>query len=250
MGATNKTPNLELPQFIGTDKPSWLGDFNGAMTAIDTGYGKQSGDISAAASAAQTAKTTADAAQEASAANTTSIQQLTSEMSDVMADISGLEADVVNINTVTIPNAMPKVSLVASHAFDGAFSATGPAVVVEMQNTVFLIMSKLYVLRSGPNTASYFSYMALDGNPLKLIPRTITTNQAQTIQCKSLGTLQGYNNTQKTAVSSDLFAVYASNTNLTYLIVGTNLITSGTVAADKMVVPTSDATIGVYFYDK
>lgn len=98
MGATNKTPNLELPQFIGTDKPSWLGDFNGAMTAIDAGYGKQSGDISAAATAAQTAKTTADAAQEASAANTTSIQQLTSEMSDVMGDISGLEADVNQIN--------------------------------------------------------------------------------------------------------------------------------------------------------
>lgn len=36
MGATNQTTNYELPLFIGTDKPSWLGDFNGAMNKIDT----------------------------------------------------------------------------------------------------------------------------------------------------------------------------------------------------------------------
>lgn len=36
MSATNKTPNYELPEFVGTDKPSWLTDFNGAMTKIDT----------------------------------------------------------------------------------------------------------------------------------------------------------------------------------------------------------------------
>lgn len=36
MSATNKTTNYELPEFVGTDKPSWLTDFNGAMTKIDT----------------------------------------------------------------------------------------------------------------------------------------------------------------------------------------------------------------------
>lgn len=36
MSATNKTANYELPEFVGTDKPSWLTDFNGAMTKIDT----------------------------------------------------------------------------------------------------------------------------------------------------------------------------------------------------------------------
>lgn len=35
MSATNKTANYELPEFVGTDKPSWLIDFNGAMTIID-----------------------------------------------------------------------------------------------------------------------------------------------------------------------------------------------------------------------
>ena len=36
MSATQHTTNYELPIFIGTDKPAWLVDWNGAMTAIDT----------------------------------------------------------------------------------------------------------------------------------------------------------------------------------------------------------------------
>lgn len=34
--ATNKTPNYGLPIFIGSDKPSWLTDWNGSMTEIDS----------------------------------------------------------------------------------------------------------------------------------------------------------------------------------------------------------------------
>lgn len=35
MSSTNHTANYNLPQFVGTDKPAWLGDINPAMTAID-----------------------------------------------------------------------------------------------------------------------------------------------------------------------------------------------------------------------
>ena len=35
MSATNSTTNYALPIFIGTDKPAWLVDWNGAMTDID-----------------------------------------------------------------------------------------------------------------------------------------------------------------------------------------------------------------------
>lgn len=35
MSATNATPTIGLPLFIGTDKPAWLTDFNGAMNTID-----------------------------------------------------------------------------------------------------------------------------------------------------------------------------------------------------------------------
>lgn len=45
MSATNQTSNYDLPLFIGTDKPSWLGDFNGAMNAIDTAIKGRADDI-------------------------------------------------------------------------------------------------------------------------------------------------------------------------------------------------------------
>lgn len=35
MSSTNKTPNYGLPQYIDTDKPTYLGDFNDAMGIID-----------------------------------------------------------------------------------------------------------------------------------------------------------------------------------------------------------------------
>ena len=66
MSSTNTTSHYNLPQFIGSDIPTWLGDFNSAMTAIDSG-------INAAAAAASGAATTAaqastDAAAAASSA--------------------------------------------------------------------------------------------------------------------------------------------------------------------------------------
>lgn len=36
MSATNHTTNYNLPQFVGTDKPAWLGDINPAFSTIDT----------------------------------------------------------------------------------------------------------------------------------------------------------------------------------------------------------------------
>lgn len=35
MASTNKTTNYELSQFVGSDKPAWLGDYNSDMSKID-----------------------------------------------------------------------------------------------------------------------------------------------------------------------------------------------------------------------
>lgn len=39
MGSTNKTTNLELSQFLGSDSPKWLTDYNADMQKIDTAVG-------------------------------------------------------------------------------------------------------------------------------------------------------------------------------------------------------------------
>lgn len=48
MAHTNNTPFMNLPLFVGTDKPAWLTDFNSAMQAIDNTCSQQKSDIDAA----------------------------------------------------------------------------------------------------------------------------------------------------------------------------------------------------------
>ena len=57
MGHTNETANYDLPQFIGTDKPTWLGDVNGAMAAIDAAIANAASAATDAASVATNAAT-------------------------------------------------------------------------------------------------------------------------------------------------------------------------------------------------
>ena len=69
MSSTNKTEHYNLPQFIGSDIPTWLGDFNSAMTAIDNGINAAATSASGAATDAATAQKSAnDAAADAAAA--------------------------------------------------------------------------------------------------------------------------------------------------------------------------------------
>lgn len=61
MSSTNKTSNYELSQFLGSDKPAWLADYNSDMSKIDAqmklnadGVTTASGTASSAASAVGT----------------------------------------------------------------------------------------------------------------------------------------------------------------------------------------------------
>ena len=72
MGHTNSTANLSLPQFIGTDKPTWLGDINSAFSDIDAYAGTNDATVSGAVSdAASAVSQAASAVSTANAANTT-----------------------------------------------------------------------------------------------------------------------------------------------------------------------------------
>lgn len=79
MSHTNSTPNYNLPQFIGTDKPAWLGDINPAMSAIDTHM-----------------KANADAIT----TNASDIDSLESDMTLAKQDIQGNQADIITIGGV------------------------------------------------------------------------------------------------------------------------------------------------------
>lgn len=62
MSSTNKTTNYKLSQYIGTDKPTYLGDYNGDMLKIDNQMKANADSASNSASAAGAAQAVADKA--------------------------------------------------------------------------------------------------------------------------------------------------------------------------------------------
>lgn len=60
MTATNHTANYNLSQFAGTDRPTWLGDYNGDMTKIDAQLKKNADAIASSAGGLKTVAHTAD----------------------------------------------------------------------------------------------------------------------------------------------------------------------------------------------
>lgn len=72
MPSTNKTPYAELPQFLPSDKPTWLGDINNAMLKIDgklsEGNTKNTQQDLQIATALENSANAATAAQEAKTA--------------------------------------------------------------------------------------------------------------------------------------------------------------------------------------
>ena len=60
MTATKHTANYNLSQFAGTDRPSWLGDYNGDMTKIDSQLKKNADAIASAGGGLETVSHTAD----------------------------------------------------------------------------------------------------------------------------------------------------------------------------------------------
>lgn len=90
MAHTNETTNYELPIFLGTDKPSWLNDFNGAMTAIDT-------QMKANADAASDAYTKADGADGAVTALAGRVTTAEDDIDTLEGKVSTLEGDIPDL---------------------------------------------------------------------------------------------------------------------------------------------------------
>lgn len=117
MGSTLKTPNYELSQFVATDRPSWLGDYDQDMRKIDIAIAdvkvtadKAGADADTAATSATQAEQAATKAQQAATeasasaatANTTATQSMTTAnqaISDAKAAKDAADAAQTTANT-------------------------------------------------------------------------------------------------------------------------------------------------------
>lgn len=84
MSSTNKTTNYNLSQYIGTDKPTYLGDYNGDMLKID----KQ---MKANADSASNATSAAGAAQAVAEKASKDVQALNNSVTANSEDIASLK---------------------------------------------------------------------------------------------------------------------------------------------------------------
>lgn len=99
MSHTNTTANYNLPQFIGTDKPSWLTDVNGAMTSIDTQM-KANADASTTADGKAT---TANTSIGTLSSLTTSVKNdLVSAINEVDANADTAQTSANNAGTIAL----------------------------------------------------------------------------------------------------------------------------------------------------
>ena len=103
MSSTNKTTNYELSQFIGTDKPAWLADYNQDMSKIDAQMKLNADGVTSATGKADT--------------NTTNIGTLSSLTTDAQSSL------VAAINEVD------------SHADTAQSTATDAATLAATANT-------------------------------------------------------------------------------------------------------------------
>lgn len=111
MSSTNKTATIELSQYVSTDKPTYLVDYNGDMLKIDNAIADDRDSIATAQSTATTADGKADA-------NKTSIDTINVQLNGDPTDPSdsGLAGDVSSVegtvNTITalIGNGSPTTS--------------------------------------------------------------------------------------------------------------------------------------------
>lgn len=124
MGATNHTTNYNLSQFVGTDKPAWLQDYNGDMTKIDAG-------IHQAKQAADTAQLDATQACNAAAANASAITSLQTNVGALQTQVGTNTGNINTINSL-IGNGTPTTT---DHTIIGAINEIN-AKVKELHNGI------------------------------------------------------------------------------------------------------------------
>lgn len=215
MAASRETENLKLPLFDATDKPSWLGDWNGAMGAIDLQAGTVTGDIGAVTATANAAKTAADAAQASVTALGERVTTAESEIMDATGDISSLEADVQQIrneiaNIPTINTTRLTIEAYTNNAWSRTFTNT----FIPQLNILLFAPAQLYKDYTGTGNITLFR---IKGNPLNLEPNTSGGGTATNIKTYLVAPYVFWGTDSSASQGSGMLAYYSSTTDYTYL---------------------------------
>lgn len=187
MSATNKTTYLDLPQFIGTDVPSWLGDFNGAMEKIDTGYNNVDIKAGQAASTANSASSKADI-------NTQSITSINAELKTLKNAVQNYD-NILNFKTVTcVPspnNLKPDSSMIMTQNTNKTLASLkfNATMLYPLSNP-----SKYVFTWSSGGTTTFYDLFTIEDNCFNLNQTALPRSS----ECLTVGVMTYRNNSTKT----------------------------------------------------
>ena len=115
MASTNKTTHYELSQYVSSDKPTYLVDYNGDMNKIDTGINAAKTTADTAATAATNAQTAAETAQ--TTANTAVTNAATADTKATTANTNiGTMANLETVEKTNLVGAINEVNTKASES--------------------------------------------------------------------------------------------------------------------------------------
>lgn len=184
MASTNKTTNYDLSQYIGSDKPTYLSDYNGDMLKIDTAMKTNADNISTAVSSIESVTTVANQA------NTT--------------------ANTANTNATTAVNTANSANTTAGNAQSTANSALSTATTA--QSTANTANTKVDALATSFNIDNFTNYnntasWTKTNTNLTSVDITVATNSAGDVfkvYGEAVGTLPDPMNAGYISIQTDL----------------------------------------------
>lgn len=114
MSSTNKTTHYDLSQYVGTDKPTYLSDYNSDMAKIDAALYQANTNASSAESNASTALTQAGQALEKANTNEDDITDLESVTDLLKTNVTTLNSFSNNVQTSNIQTRTITSSVISS----------------------------------------------------------------------------------------------------------------------------------------
>lgn len=172
MSSTNSTTNYGLSQFISTDCPAWLGDYNQDMAKIDTQMKNNATGVASATSSISTqtqqitalttsvGQATADASEALSKANTatsnvaTLSTAVTGISNQVQTNSQGIATNTSDINTLKVDVEELQLELIPTQ--ESSISGTGCITGLETYS-----LTELKLVQS-PKSTTYKFYGRLD----------------------------------------------------------------------------------------
>lgn len=168
MSSTNKTNYYKLSQYIGTDKPTYLGDYNSDMSKIDAG-------IHEVQETATTANQTAGSAEAKVTALSPSVEALQNDMTGVKASVQSLTVDNAQ-NKKDLGTLKEEVSSVKTTANSAQSEVTN--LNADIERTLKDTVTPVSGLRGTVNTVynTKMNLISINGHLNVSSPTTVGTN--------------------------------------------------------------------------